>query len=43
LKDVKLYRQVTLPKGTYRFLAGYDALYMLNNMYMFVSETIPYL
>ncbi|NLK48483.1 MAG: DUF5013 domain-containing protein [Bacteroidales bacterium] len=41
LKDVKLYRQVTLPKGTYRFLAGYDALYMLNNMYMFVSETIP--
>jgi len=41
LTDTKLYRKITLPEGTYRFMAGYDALYMLNNMYMFVSETIP--
>ena len=41
LKDAKIYRQITLPAGRYTFTAGYEAVYKLSEMYMFVSATVP--
>ena len=41
LSDVKMYREITLPAGHYAFTAGYDAVYQLSEMYMFVSKTVP--
>lgn len=41
LSDVKIYREITLPAGHYAFTAGYDQVYQLSEMYMFVSRTVP--
>ncbi|MGC3977693.1 MAG: alpha-L-fucosidase [Paludibacteraceae bacterium] len=41
LKDVKMYNEITLPAGHYAFIAGYDAVYKLTEMYLFVSKSLP--
>ncbi len=41
LRDVKMYQELTLPAGHYSFTAGYDAVYQLTEMYMFVSKSVP--
>lgn len=41
LSNARIYRKVTLPKGTYYFGAAYNSLYGLNNdAYMFVSKEL---
>lgn len=41
LKNARIYRKVTLPKGKYYFGAAYNAVYSLSNQaYMFVSKSL---
>lgn len=41
LGNATLYKQVTLPAGTYFFGAAYESLYQIQEGYLFASEELP--